>query len=252
MQKPFKGTYPITQKFGENPQDYAQFGMKGHNGIDYGMPTGTTVIAATSGIAYVKSDPPGFGVYIEVVGAQYKTVYAHLQRAAIANGHKVSQGEAIGYSNNTGNSSGPHLHFGVKPIAQDNNNGYFGAIDPQPILNGENDMLDKRQRDRLFTATIGYPPDANDNTAIGSTLDQALDFIENNSQYQSNHAKMFAETTYTSPSSGVTEDAKYWGLAYEERNTQLKEAEKQLSEMKCVNLSELKTAINKTIDELNK
>jgi murein DD-endopeptidase MepM/ murein hydrolase activator NlpD len=136
MRLPFVGSFPVTQPFGVNPADYAQFGMKGHNGIDYGLPTGTPVVAAINGIAYVLSDPPGFGNYVQVIGTEYKTLYAHLKNATISNGQHVVEGQQIGVSDNTGNSSGPHLHFGVKPIiGLNNNNGFFGAIDPQPILN---------------------------------------------------------------------------------------------------------------------
>lgn len=132
---PFSGSYPVTQRFGENPAAYAQFGMKGHNGIDYGLTTGTPVLAATDGVAQVLSDPPGFGTYVEITGAQYKTVYAHLKSASVTSGQSVRAGQQIGLSNNTGNSSGPHLHFGAKPINPDKTNGYFGAIDPAPLFN---------------------------------------------------------------------------------------------------------------------
>jgi hypothetical protein len=136
MRKPFNGDYTITQPFGVNPADYARFGMNGHNGIDYGLPSGTLVIAAISGTAQVLSDPPGFGNYVTVTNGQYKTIYAHLDHATVTNGQQVTEGQQIGVSNNTGNSSGPHLHFGVKPVnGLNNNNGFFGAIDPQPILN---------------------------------------------------------------------------------------------------------------------
>lgn len=158
MRLPFNGNFRVTQLFGVNPQDYAQFGMKGHNGIDYGLPTGTPVVAATAGTAYVLSDPPGFGDYVQVVGKDYKTIYAHLQKATISNGQQVVEGQQIGVSDNTGNSSGPHLHFGVKPIVGlNNNNGFFGAIDPQPILNqGTTTMpvLDLA-RARILAFTIG-------------------------------------------------------------------------------------------------
>jgi hypothetical protein len=138
---PFNGSFLITQFFGVNPQDYAQFGMKGHNGIDYGLPTGTPVVAAESGQVFVRSDPPGFGNYIELYSAGYRTIYAHLKEATVPNGSRVTVGQQIGISDNTGNSSGPHLHFGVKPINPDKNNGFLGAIDPQPILNQGVDMV---------------------------------------------------------------------------------------------------------------
>jgi Peptidase family M23 len=159
MRLPFHSSYPITQPFGVNPADYAKFGMAGHNGIDYGLPSGTPVLAATNGLAYVLYEAGGFGNYIQIVGPQYKTIYAHLQKALVANGALVSEGQVIGLSDNTGNSSGPHLHFGVKPIPQDNNNGYFGAIDPQPLITGDTNLDYKALYELLKTErdTVTYP-----------------------------------------------------------------------------------------------
>jgi hypothetical protein len=147
---PFNGSYPVTQPFGVNPANYAQFGMKGHNGIDYGLPTGTPVVATIAGVAHVLSDPLGFGNYVTVTNGQYKTIYAHLKNALVLNGQQVVTGQAIGISNNTGNSSGPHLHFGVKPVNPDNNNGYFGAIDPQPLLNQGDEMYNGKTAEQWY------------------------------------------------------------------------------------------------------
>jgi hypothetical protein len=148
---PFNGDYPIIQRFNDAccRASYAQFGMNGHNGIDYGLPAGTEVLAAHSGTAFVKSDPPGFGNYIEVQNNEIKTTYAHLSKTNVANGQYVSEGQHIGLSGNTGNSSGPHLHFGLKPINPDNNNGFFGAVDPQPYLDNSkgNDMTKNQATD---------------------------------------------------------------------------------------------------------
>ena len=134
MRIPFNGNYKITQEFGDNPAYYAQFGLKGHNGIDYGLPLNTPVIASEDGTATVNYDPE-LGHYVQIMGA-YKTLYCHLTKATISNG-LVKAGQQVGLSGNSGNSTGPHLHFGVKPIPQDNNNGYGGAIDPEPLFKEE-------------------------------------------------------------------------------------------------------------------
>src|SRR5262245_49887407 len=98
MRYPFNGSFAITQKFGANPADYARFGMKGHNGIDFTLPSGTPVVAATAGKVYFMSDPDGFGVWAEVWGSQYRTIYAHLLRRAVDNGATVAEGQVIAYS----------------------------------------------------------------------------------------------------------------------------------------------------------
>jgi hypothetical protein len=112
-----------------------------------------------SGQAFVLSDPPGFGNYIELYGAGFRTIYAHLKQATVPNGSRVTVGQQIGISDNTGNSSGPHLHFGVKPINPDKNNGFLGAIDPHPILNQGDDMIqDQRHLTLLFQQFMGRDP----------------------------------------------------------------------------------------------
>ena len=191
MRLPFNSSYPITQPFGVNPGDYAKFGMTGHNGIDYGLPSGTPVVAATNGIANVLYEAGGFGNYIQIVGPQYKTIYAHLQKALITNGALVSEGQVIGLSDNKGNSSGPHLHFGVKPIPQDNNNGYFGAIDPQPILNqGAEPMFNEGDRVNInlylygqdkgrFGGAVGKPWKEAMYYGIFETLEYKVDALVN-------------------------------------------------------------------------
>lgn len=133
----FVGSFPITQGFGENPQLYnAKFGLKGHNGTDFGCPTGTMVLSAADGwVSEVGFDTNGYGNYVKIVHNGYLTLYGHLNDYIVNVGDKMVAGQLLGHSNNTGNSTGPHLHFGVAPcdvngvkIAPDN--GYSGYIDP--------------------------------------------------------------------------------------------------------------------------
>lgn len=151
MRLPFNGEYRVTQRFGENPAYYKKFGLKGHNGIDYALPLNTPVLAAEDGTATIHQDPE-LGNFVMVMG-QHKTLYCHLTRATIANGQKVKAGEQVGLSGNTGNSTGPHLHFGVKPIPQDNNNGFGGAIDPEPLI-GDDMAKDFNEGDVVNVAAV--------------------------------------------------------------------------------------------------
>lgn len=122
----------VTQWFGEHPEWYARYDMAGHNGIDYGVPVGTNVIAASGGIADVYTDPTGYGLHIVVQNDAYRTLYAHLSKAMVRDGQEVKAGETIGLSGNTGNSTGPHLHFGLKLIGM-RNPAYADYIDPKPF-----------------------------------------------------------------------------------------------------------------------
>jgi murein DD-endopeptidase MepM/ murein hydrolase activator NlpD len=131
-------TNKVTQWFGENPQMYAQFGMAGHNGLDYRAPEGTPVLAAHPGIVRVYDEgSKGLGKYVKVTyidgaGAQrYTTYYAHLSEHKVVMAQRVKRGDVLGLSGNTGNSTGAHLHFGLKVVGMVNP-AYNDAIDPVP------------------------------------------------------------------------------------------------------------------------
>src|SRR5512139_3646371 len=76
----------ITQRFGENPQWYARFAydgvpLKGHNGIDFGVPIGTTIQAVADGTTLENSyDPQGFGYYVKLMHAWGHSLYGHLSQ----------------------------------------------------------------------------------------------------------------------------------------------------------------------------
>lgn len=103
---------PISQRFGERPEYYAQFGLPGHEGLDFASPVGTPVRAALGGTVVTAINHPQYGNYIEIDhGGGVKTGYAHLSQLRVVRGQRVSEGQIIGLSGNTGNSSAPHLHF---------------------------------------------------------------------------------------------------------------------------------------------
>jgi len=119
----------VSQWFGENPKDYAPWGLAGHDGIDYAVPEGTLVLAAHAGICTVGWDENGYGQYIRINGPKFQTIYAHLRSVQVVTGTPVQAGDWIGESGNTGNSTGPHLHFGLK-IHGMRNPAYRDWIDP--------------------------------------------------------------------------------------------------------------------------
>lgn len=113
----------MTQGFGERPEFY---GGIGHNGIDILCPEGTEIIASHDGDAsyYEEKDGNGnfigYGKYVSVRDRinGFKTEYAHLSKMVKTG--QVKAGEVIGLSGNTGNSTGPHLHYTLKnPTATD-------------------------------------------------------------------------------------------------------------------------------------
>lgn len=87
----------------------------GHNGVDYGAPTGTIVHAVAEGIVTV-SDYDNLSGNKIAIKHRDNTVswYMHLSARGVAVGSKVSAGQAIGRVGSTGRSTGPHLHYGFK------------------------------------------------------------------------------------------------------------------------------------------
>ena len=93
-------------------------GLHGYNGVDYGMSVGSSIFASAAGTVIISKNSGwngGYGNYIVIKhfnGTQ--TVYGHLSGAIATVGQTVSQGQLIGYSGNTGKSTGPHLHFEIR------------------------------------------------------------------------------------------------------------------------------------------
>jgi len=86
-----------------------------HEGIDIAVPEGTPIRAAASGTVIIAGYTGGYGNYTCIDhGGGLSTCYGHQSGYAVSAGESVSQGEIIGYSGNTGSSTGPHLHFEVR------------------------------------------------------------------------------------------------------------------------------------------
>ena len=86
-----------------------------HAGIDIAVPEGTPIRAADGGTVAIAGWTGGYGNYTCINhGGGVSTCYGHQSRIAVSVGQSVSQGQVIGYSGNTGNSTGPHLHFEVR------------------------------------------------------------------------------------------------------------------------------------------
>ena len=98
---------------------YSPFnGYPGHKGMDIAGPWGTPVVAAADGqvIEANNYDSWGYswGYYVLIYhNGTYSTRYAHLSSVAVSKGQYVTAGTVIGYEGDTGNVTGPHLHFEV-------------------------------------------------------------------------------------------------------------------------------------------
>lgn len=88
--------------------------------IDVGAKTGTPIWAMASGKVIVVKQPPAYnggygGLVIIAHDNGTQTLYAHQSKIAVTQGQTVKQGEVIGYVGSTGRSTGPHLHFEIRP-----------------------------------------------------------------------------------------------------------------------------------------
>ncbi|MDT0322962.1 M23 family metallopeptidase [Streptomyces millisiae] len=96
---------------------YGQAGvnwMSNHTGIDFPVSYGTPVLAATDGTVRTQWHPSYGNLLILTAADGTETWYAHLDSTAYQSG-SVQAGTVIAYSGNSGNSTGPHLHFEVRP-----------------------------------------------------------------------------------------------------------------------------------------
>lgn len=116
---PFDGVYDVSQRFGEPHPRYSRWGLAGHNGVDYALPTNTPLFAPADGeIVEAQYDGSGYGYYVKLrTPAGEDWLLAHMQLWELPRpGTWVAEGHPLGYSDNTGESTGPHLHLAYRPI----------------------------------------------------------------------------------------------------------------------------------------
>jgi murein DD-endopeptidase MepM/ murein hydrolase activator NlpD len=91
-----------------------------HSGIDIAVPPGTPVRAPGPGVVIATGRSPRLGTYVRLLHdeVQLETVLAHLSRVAggLKRGQRVRRGEVVGFSGNSGRSTGPHLHFEIRSL----------------------------------------------------------------------------------------------------------------------------------------
>jgi murein DD-endopeptidase MepM/ murein hydrolase activator NlpD len=102
-----------------------------HTGCDFAVPVGTDILAVADGKIENANWGKSYGTQLVQKVDGGWVIYAHLSKALVKPGDKVKKGQHIGESGNTGNSSGPHLHFEMR----DNIRWSAGKdIDPKDIL----------------------------------------------------------------------------------------------------------------------
>lgn len=157
MKNPFKKGYKITQRFGNNPAYYGQWGFAGHEGLDIIPQLGSWDVLAVEGGKVVRDiDAPrdNYGKYVVILNLETRRAwwYCHLASNCVSVGEEVSEGEKLGVMGATGQTFGAHLHLGLRLSDEDGNatnldNGYKGFINPLPLLEQQEggEEMDRRE-----------------------------------------------------------------------------------------------------------
>ncbi len=100
-----------------------------HRGVDIIVPTGTPVYAMSNGEVRFTGTMADYGLVVWVDHSDaILTIYAHLSEILVVEGQSVTRSEALGFSGESGNASGPHLHFEIR--------GRGHQVDPVALLGG--------------------------------------------------------------------------------------------------------------------
>lgn len=116
--------YHITATFGQGGGRWA----RNHTGTDFAAPTGTPIRSVMKGVVVGAEFAGAYGRQVRVRHADgTETWYNHMSKFSVSVGETVYAGDQVGAVGTTGNTTGPHLHFEVRPHGGD-------PIDPMPWL----------------------------------------------------------------------------------------------------------------------
>lgn len=155
---PFSGNFAITFAFGaqsdseEIKKKFSEWGITGHNGLDFGLAEGTEVYPCDNGKIIQSGENGDFGNSVTLEHSWGTSLYAHLKETKVNVGDNAEVNKVIGLSGKTGAAFGEHLHFAIKPNNPDLNNGYIGFIDPSPYLSSPSQKEETKQE------TVQAPP----------------------------------------------------------------------------------------------
>lgn len=116
--------YTVTSRYG--PREGNEIVSSNHGGIDIGANEGTAFVAAMSGTVIEASGEGSFGNHIYIQSGDVVTIYAHCKTLYVKNGDSVTTGQKIGEVGQTGNATGPHLHFEIRKAGR--------KVDPEYVL----------------------------------------------------------------------------------------------------------------------
>jgi murein DD-endopeptidase MepM/ murein hydrolase activator NlpD len=177
----------LTSKFGMRSDPFTGE-QTGHGGVDWGVPTGTDVMASADGkvIRAEYSNSYGNVIYLDH-GNGITSRYAHNSQLLVKNGDTVKQGQVIAKSGSTGRSTGPHVHFEILKNGQ--------RVDPLPYVEGNANVSLGAVGSAMAGAGAGSVDGGDD--PIGTLLSETGNFF----------TSLILGKTYTPGSTGASSTA---------------------------------------------
>jgi len=185
----FIGDFRVSQQYGVNAAFYKQFGLAGHEGVDYATPVGVPVLAPFDGVILRDTDNPksgAYGTHLVIWDPTQKCAvwYCHLASNRVSYGERVQCGQVIGLTGNTGNSTGPHLHvnlvetdsFGNRTNLSNGYQGFLNILNPKLVKWKAKETTTPSPQTPVFSFTdqtkvpLGEPWGEMEVQAIRSTL----------------------------------------------------------------------------------
>lgn len=201
---PFSGSFPMTQDWNDPRYraSYAKFGLQGHNGQDFGCPMGTPIIAPHAGrIIESALDSTGYGWYVKIENDKEGSILGHFKQAPLVSvGASVTQGQPVGLSGSTGNSTGPHLHWGYYRFPRKRDNGFSGTVDQTHWMNQDDENY----------------------------LDELIDMRASRDKWKSQYSDL--EKKYVKDTQSATEHAKNLQSTVSEQNNTIQQMQKTIVE----------------------
>jgi hypothetical protein len=149
-------------------------GMRPHTGIDLAIPENTQLRSLFNGTVeqiYNNTGPIGNGVKIHAENGKH-IIYGHMNNVSVHEGQHIDAGQLIGLSGNTGNSTGPHLHFGM----QDSQGHFINPTDyADSVSNLSGNNFDTSFN--LFPSIGIHPLDSIKEKAIDEISDRTIEII---------------------------------------------------------------------------
>lgn len=109
---PLRGAWALSSGYGARTDPMGGQGTDYHTGNDYAAAMGTPIYAAADGVVRFARSHSSYGNYLRLLHADGdETLYAHMQYLFVRSGQRVAAGDCLGTVGETGNATGPHLHF---------------------------------------------------------------------------------------------------------------------------------------------